>query len=73
LLSNVGAAPASLTVRISFLVTSPAREFVVATRKSPLAMAQTEMTVAAFEKALSGTRYHIEKMVTTGDRQREWS
>ena len=52
---------------------SSAKEFVIATRKSPLAMAQTKMTVAAFEKALPGTAYRIEKMVTTGDRQREWS
>jgi len=54
-------------------VSNSAKEFVIATRKSPLAMAQTTMTVASFEKALPGTSYRIEKMVTTGDRQREWS
>ena len=51
----------------------PAKEFVVATRKSPLALKQAEMAVACFEQAILGTVYRVEKIVTTGDRQREWS
>ncbi len=49
------------------------KELVLATRKSPLAMAQARMAAACFEKAISGTSIRIEKMVTTGDRRREWS
>ncbi len=51
----------------------PAKEFVVATRKSPLALAQADMAVACFEQANPGAVFRIEKMVTTGDKRREWS
>lgn len=51
----------------------PAKEFVVATRKSPLALKQAEMAVACFENAIPGSVYRVDKMVTTGDKQREWS
>lgn len=50
-----------------------AREYVVATRKSPLALKQAEMAVSCFEQAIPGSVYRVEKMVTTGDKQREWS
>ncbi len=50
-----------------------AKEFVVATRKSPLALKQAEMAVSCFEQAIPGSIYRVEKMVTTGDKQREWS
>lgn len=51
----------------------PVKEFVVATRKSPLALIQADMAVACFEKAIPGSSFRVEKMVTTGDKQREWS
>ncbi|MEM9159313.1 MAG: hydroxymethylbilane synthase [Verrucomicrobiota bacterium] len=54
-------------------MTQSAREFVVATRKSPLAMAQTNMTVGLMSDRLAHATFRIEKMVTTGDRRREWS
>ena len=47
-------------------------KLILATRKSPLALAQSEMVAAHLRTAL-----HVEaellKMVTTGDRQTEWS
>lgn len=36
-------------------------------------MAQTRLAQARLQAALPGTLFRIEKMVTTGDRQREWS
>ncbi len=51
----------------------PAKDYVVATRKSPLAMAQTRLAVKALEGAIPGASFRIEKMVTTGDRRKEWS
>lgn len=45
---------------------------VIATRKSPLALAQTEM-VAAHLRAVLGVETRLMKMVTTGDRQTQWS
>jgi hydroxymethylbilane synthase len=44
----------------------------LATRKSPLALAQTEM-VAAHLQATLGAETELLKIVTTGDRQTEWS
>jgi hydroxymethylbilane synthase len=44
----------------------------LATRKSPLALAQTEM-VAAHLRACLGVETELVKLVTTGDRQTEWS
>lgn len=42
------------------------------TRQSPLALAQTGMVAACFRVALS-LECHLQKIVTTGDRQAEWS
>lgn len=47
-------------------------KLVLATRKSPLALAQTEM-VAAHLRAQLGVETELLKIVTTGDRQAEWS
>lgn len=51
----------------------PSREYVIATRKSPLAMAQTELSRELFERGMAGSVFRIEKMVTTGDKRQEWS
>ena len=51
----------------------PAKEFVVATRKSPLALVQADLAVACFQKANPGATFRVEKMVTTGDKRRDWS
>ncbi len=51
----------------------PTEEIVIASRKSPLALAQAELAIDFLDSALPGLSYRIEKMVTTGDRQREWS
>lgn len=51
----------------------PAGKIVIATRKSPLAMAQTTMAKALLESAFPEKEICIEKMVTTGDKRREWS
>lgn len=48
-------------------------EIVIATRKSPLAMAQTHLAKALFEAAMPECSFRIEKMVTTGDKRQEWS
>jgi hydroxymethylbilane synthase len=45
---------------------------IIATRKSPLAMAQTEMAAARLREAL-GFETELLRIVTTGDRQTEWS
>lgn len=47
-------------------------KLVLATRKSPLALAQTEM-VAAHLRTHLGVETELLKIVTTGDRQTEWS
>jgi hydroxymethylbilane synthase len=47
-------------------------KLVLATRKSPLALAQTEMVAARLREAL-GVETELLKIVTTGDRQAEWS
>lgn len=47
-------------------------KLVLATRKSPLALAQTEM-VAAHLRAKLGVETELLKIVTTGDKQTEWS
>jgi hydroxymethylbilane synthase len=48
------------------------KKIVLATRKSPLALKQTEM-VAAQLRAVLGVETELLKLVTTGDRQTEWS
>lgn len=45
---------------------------IIATRKSPLAMAQTEMAAARLRDGL-GLETELLRIVTTGDRQTEWS
>lgn len=47
-------------------------KLVLATRKSPLALAQTEM-VAAHLRTQLGVETELLKIVTTGDKQAEWS
>ena len=47
-------------------------KLVLVTRKSPLALAQTEM-VAAHLRARLGVETELLKIVTTGDKQTEWS
>lgn len=47
-------------------------KLILATRKSPLALAQTEM-VAAHLRAQLGVETELLKIVTTGDKQTEWS
>ncbi|MCB1104960.1 MAG: hydroxymethylbilane synthase [Cephaloticoccus sp.] len=48
------------------------RPLILATRKSPLALAQSEMVAAHLRQAL-GVAVELKTMVTTGDRQAEWS
>ena len=47
-------------------------KLVLATRKSPLALAQTEMVAAHLRNQL-GVETELLRIVTTGDRQTEWS
>ncbi|MDP1580859.1 MAG: hydroxymethylbilane synthase [Candidatus Didemnitutus sp.] len=47
-------------------------KLILATRKSPLALAQTEMVAARFQAVL-GAECELLKIVTTGDRQTDWS
>lgn len=47
-------------------------KLILATRKSPLALTQTEMVAARF-KATLGAECELLKVVTTGDRQADWS
>jgi hydroxymethylbilane synthase len=48
-------------------------KFILATRKSPLALTQTEMVKARFEATIPGATCELLKVVTTGDKQAEWS
>ncbi len=48
-------------------------KFILATRKSPLALAQTEMVAARLCEAIPDAECELLRMVTTGDRQAEWS
>jgi hydroxymethylbilane synthase len=48
------------------------KKLILATRKSPLALAQTEMVAAHLRSGL-GVETDLLKMVTTGDRQADWS
>ncbi len=50
-----------------------AKEIVIATRKSPLALAQTELSLSLLQGAMPGNSFRVEKMVTTGDKRTEWS
>ena len=53
-------------------MSSLSKKIVLATRKSPLALRQTEM-VASHLREVLGVETELLKMVTTGDRQAEWS
>ena len=46
---------------------------VLATRKSPLALAQAELTAARLRAHFADTECELLKVVTTGDRKLEWS
>ena len=48
-------------------------KFILATRKSPLALTQTEMVAARIRSAIPGAECELLKVVTTGDKQAEWS
>jgi hydroxymethylbilane synthase len=48
-------------------------KIVLATRKSPLALVQTEMVAAHLQAKLPGTTCELLKLVTTGDAKTEWS
>jgi hydroxymethylbilane synthase len=50
----------------------PVKKLILATRKSPLALAQTEMAAAHLGARL-GVETGLLKVVTTGDRHAEWS
>jgi hydroxymethylbilane synthase len=53
-------------------VSSVTKKIILATRKSPLALTQTEMVAAHLRTAL-GVETELLKIVTTGDQQTEWS
>jgi hydroxymethylbilane synthase len=48
-------------------------KIILATRKSPLALTQTEMVAARLQEKIPGARCELLKVVTTGDKQAEWS
>ncbi len=48
-------------------------KIILATRKSPLALAQSEMVAARLREKIPGAECELLKIVTTGDRQAEWS
>lgn len=48
-------------------------KIILATRKSPLALTQTEMVAAHLRATIPGAECELLRMVTTGDRQAEWS
>jgi hydroxymethylbilane synthase len=48
-------------------------KFILATRKSPLALIQSEMVAARLREKIPGAECELLKVVTTGDRQAEWS
>lgn len=45
----------------------------IATRKSPLALAQTQLVIEHLAARLPGVAFEAHKVVTTGDRKLEWS
>jgi len=48
-------------------------KFILATRKSPLALVQSEMVAARLQEKIEGSTCELLKVVTTGDRQTDWS
>lgn len=49
------------------------KKIILATRKSPLALKQAELTFEFLSQVLPDCEIEIKKMVTTGDRQTSWS
>ena len=47
--------------------------YLIATRKSPLALAQTQQVIAYLAARMPGVEFAPLPIVTTGDRQRDWS
>lgn len=52
---------------------SSLKKIILATRKSPLALVQAEMAAACLRAAIPGAGCELLKIVTTGDKQAEWS
>lgn len=48
-------------------------KFIIATRKSPLAIIQSEMVAARLREKIPGADCELLRIVTTGDRQTDWS
>ena len=48
-------------------------KFILATRKSPLALVQSELVAARLREKIPGSDCELLRIVTTGDRQAEWS
>jgi hydroxymethylbilane synthase len=48
-------------------------KIILATRKSPLALVQAEMVAARLQEKIPGAQCELLKVVTTGDKQAEWS
>jgi hydroxymethylbilane synthase len=48
-------------------------KIILATRKSPLALAQAELVAARLRATIPGVECELRKVVTTGDRKLEWS
>ncbi|MBI2812847.1 MAG: hydroxymethylbilane synthase [Opitutae bacterium] len=48
-------------------------KIILATRKSPLALVQTEMVAARLREQIPGAQCELLKIVTTGDKQVDWS
>jgi hydroxymethylbilane synthase len=72
--SSVFALPAiAYRPQPSFCLLVIGSKIVVATRKSPLALAQTDMVIAHLRRHLPEKEFSLLKLVTTGDRQRDWS
>ena len=60
--------------RLQLTMTSPDQTlYNVATRRSPLALAQARLVVDLFSANMANARFQLREMVTTGDRQAEWS
>ncbi len=51
----------------------PQNKIIVATRKSPLALAQTELTRGYLKEKLPEVEFEVLPLVTTGDRRQRWS
>ncbi len=48
-------------------------KLILATRKSPLALVQAELVAARFREKIAGAQCELLRVVTTGDKQAEWS